>query len=542
MLQKILSLSAIALVLACQPKPTEIHISSQAIAPVDDNIFGHFLEKASWDNETGGDVLIDTATGEYVPGALDYLRAMDIPVIRFPGGTDTDFYPWYFLIDNVPAMGGKRSPYLAFSRDKAVVSDNRMGLTEFFRLCDTLGAEPLLVVNAGDAFTGRRSLAEVAADAAAFVSYCNAPAGNENRSKGQPSWSAIRAQNGHPQPYKVKYWEVGNEPWLWQGLSMATTADSLVERYLTVVEAVIEAMRAVDSSIVIITDGGIKGVNPLLKKRLGNRNDMVAFHPYKPWAISAVVRGADTIDAGLLTDEEVWNAWVAMPLMDTVSGVSSFASDGYYREALSTGYPIAVTEWNWNGWWQLPEGTKKPYDTKFAKGVGAAGFVHAMMRASDVVRMGNQSMLVGKGWGITGIRVDDEGVRHFPTAKVTGLYARYHGNNLLKTDVHNNTFYQQPYTMQALPASPKVALLDVLATGSDSAVYVHIINRSFASDMVVHLTVDSLNLTGEAVVHSFVQSDDDLGRIVDTPVDLTKSRHRVTLPAQSVNIIEVKIK
>lgn len=530
----------ITLLYACQPQPVDVRISPEALAPIDDNMFGQFLEKASWDNEIGGDVLIDTATGQLIPQALAYLQAMNIPVIRFPGGTDADYYPWYFLIDNAPGTNGLRSPYKAFCRDSATVSDNRMGLDEFMQLCDTLGSEPLLVVNMGEAFLGRKSLETIASDAANFVAYCNRPVA-ANPAKGTTDWAAIRALNGHPAPYRVKFWEVGNEPWLWKGLSMDCTDSVMVERYLSMLEVVIDAMRAVDSTIVIIADGGIKGVNAKLKKRLGNKLDMVAFHPYKPWAIKSVLQGTDTVDLATITDEMAWNAWVSVPSSDTVTGFSSISTDGYYQSVVNTGYPIAVTEWNWNGWWQLPEGIKEPYGTKFAKGVGATGYLHAMMREGARIRMGCQSMLAGKGWGITAIRIDDEGIRHFPTGKVTGMYATWHGNVLMKSEVTNNPSYSQPFTMNALHPSPKVAVLDVVATGTDSTVFIHIINRSFTDDVTVRLTFDSLSIADQAIVHSLVQTDDDLGRIIDTAADLAKSRNRITLPAQSVNIIEVKI-
>jgi len=43
------------------------------------------------------------------------------------------------------------------------------------------------------------------AEAAAWVEYANGPANSK--------YGAMRAANGHPEPFRVKYWEVGNEIW-----------------------------------------------------------------------------------------------------------------------------------------------------------------------------------------------------------------------------------------------------------------------------------------------------------------------------------------
>ena len=60
-------------------------------------------------------------------------------------------------------------------------------LTEFFKLAQSLTAEPVLVVPARDT-------------AAELLEYCNGPK--------ESTWGKVRAQNGHPEPYKVKYWEL----------------------------------------------------------------------------------------------------------------------------------------------------------------------------------------------------------------------------------------------------------------------------------------------------------------------------------------------
>ena len=77
---------------------------------------------------------------------------------------------------------------------------NDVGMDEFMTLCKLIGAEPYISVNAG--FGDAHSAAEE-------VEYMN---GAVNTRLGD-----LRAHNGHPEPYHVKFWDIGNEPYgTWQ--------------------------------------------------------------------------------------------------------------------------------------------------------------------------------------------------------------------------------------------------------------------------------------------------------------------------------------
>ena len=75
---------------------------------------------------------------------------------------------------------------------------NDIGMDEWLELTRLLGVEPYVTVNAG--------LGD-ANSAAEEVEYLNGPANSE--------WGSRRAANGHPQPYGVKFWNIGNEPYGW---------------------------------------------------------------------------------------------------------------------------------------------------------------------------------------------------------------------------------------------------------------------------------------------------------------------------------------
>ena len=135
------------------------------------------------------------------------------------------------------------------------------GTDEFVMFARELGAEPSITVNV----EGRGATAE---EAAAWVEYCNGPATSK--------YGAMRAANGHPAPFGVKFWEVGNEIWgNWvRGHSDAETYARNYNRYA-------QAMRAVDPSIKLIAVGdNDMNWNRTVLREAGRNIDYLAIHHY----------------------------------------------------------------------------------------------------------------------------------------------------------------------------------------------------------------------------------------------------------------------
>ncbi len=70
---------------------------------------------------------------------------------------------------------------------------NDVGIDEFLQFCEAARVEPLICVCLSDGPQSAKDLVE----------YCNGPA--------DKGWGKKRAENGHPKPYNVKYWQLGNE-------------------------------------------------------------------------------------------------------------------------------------------------------------------------------------------------------------------------------------------------------------------------------------------------------------------------------------------
>ncbi len=175
--------------------------------------------------------------GGFRPDLLEAVAAIKPPIIRWPGGCFASPYRWK---DGIGPQENRRVTRRPMWDDLDVDS---LGTGEFIALCRKVGAEPLLVINIGtpqwntDATTN-----DFLQDALDWIEYCNGPADSK--------WGKVRAANGHPQPYNVKYWEIDNETW---GFG--------IENYIASVKKFAPALKKADPSIKLAACGSA-GINP----------------------------------------------------------------------------------------------------------------------------------------------------------------------------------------------------------------------------------------------------------------------------------------
>ena len=157
------------------------------------------------------------------------LKQLHSGVYRWPGGNFVSGHEWRDAIGDPD----KRPPIM--DTVWHAVQPNDVGTDEFMTLCRLLDVEPYVTVNAGfgDAWS-----------AAQLVEYAN---GAVTTPMGR-----LRAANGHPEPYKVKFWGIGNEPWgEWQLGFMPVAQWELKHNMFA------KAMRKVDPTIKLIAAGAM---------------------------------------------------------------------------------------------------------------------------------------------------------------------------------------------------------------------------------------------------------------------------------------------
>ena len=176
---------------------------------------------------------------------IEALKLLHSSVYRFPGGNFVSAHEWRNAVGDID----ERPPI--YDPVWHAVQPNDVGTDEFVTLCRLLDVEPYITVNAGfgDEWSARE-----------LVEYTN---GGVSTPMGK--W---RAANGHPTPYNVKFWGIGNEPWGdYQIGAMATEQFELKHVMFA------KAMRNVDPSIILIAGGAMPDVmtGANQSKRIGGK-------------------------------------------------------------------------------------------------------------------------------------------------------------------------------------------------------------------------------------------------------------------------------
>ncbi len=143
------------------------------------------------------------------PDLANMLNGLKPAFVRFPGGcwvegdTLATAYRWKQTIGD-PAE--RRTQHNLWQYE----ATHGLGFHEYLQMCEDLGAEPLFVINCGMSHQEQREqprsvqgVQEYVQDALDAIEYANGPVTS--------TWGAVRAKNGHPAPFNLKYMEIGNE-------------------------------------------------------------------------------------------------------------------------------------------------------------------------------------------------------------------------------------------------------------------------------------------------------------------------------------------
>ncbi len=125
--------------------------------------------------------------------------------MRFPGGCwvegDTLKYAYRWK-ETIGEPAERRNQYNIWR----YYSTHGLGFHEYLQMAEDLGAEPLFVINCGMSHkevVPLDQMGEWVQDALDAIEYANGPADSQ--------WGSVRARNGHPAPFHLRYMEIGNE-------------------------------------------------------------------------------------------------------------------------------------------------------------------------------------------------------------------------------------------------------------------------------------------------------------------------------------------
>jgi len=300
---------------------------------------------------------LDTVGG-WRRDVVEAVRALKPGVIRFGGSAVDEPSMGNFEWKDTVGDPDQRKPFRAWGG----LQPAGPGLAEFVEFCRAVDAEPLICVR----FTQRSPK-----DAAEEVEYFN---GATNTPMG-----AWRAHNGHPAPYAVKFWQVGNER---EG-----------QDYDQRMAAFCEAMRKADPTIKLLSSFPTEAV----LRSAGSLLDYVCPHHYTP-------------DLG----------WAESNLQEITQMLQ--------RIVPGRNLKVGVTEWNTTaGDW----GTGRAMLWTLANALACSRYHNLLHRHADLVEIANRSNLANSFCsGI--IQTDNHRLRKTPTYYAQQLYATLAGNRPLR--------------------------------------------------------------------------------------------------------------
>ncbi len=409
---------------------------------------------------------------------LELLKQLNSPIYRWPGGNFVSGYNWRDGIGPRDKRPPRKNPAWRG------VEHNDFGLDEFLLFCKEVGTEPMIAVNSGfgDDYSASQE-----------VQYAN---GSADTLMGK--W---RAENGHPEPYGVKWWCVGNEMFgTWQLGHMA------LNQYVIKHNLFAKAMWDVDPDIKLIGVGAVGRWSRGMLENCADTMNLISEHFYR--------------------QEREPIAEHVKQIPDAITQIAD--AHRRYRKEIDAlkgkDIRIALDEWNyWYGPHVFGElGTR--YFMKDALGIAAG--LHELSRNSDLYFMANYAQTVNV---IGAIKTTDTAAAMETTGLVLELY--------------RNHFGQIP-----LAVTGKMYGLDVAAawTADKKAITVGIVNPTEAAYDVT-LDLEAAELTGEGDCWTIANDDpmafNDPGQAPKVTIEeepVSNVSNTLTSPAYSVRLYELR--
>jgi alpha-L-arabinofuranosidase len=285
----------------------------------------------------------------YRRDVLEAAKNLRIPILRWPGGNFVSGYHWTDGIG--PREKRPRKLDLAWSTEES----NRFGTDEFIEYCRMLETEPYICVNMG---TGTID------EAQAWVEYCNGTGGTY--------WANLRRENGHDEPYNVRYWGLGNEMYgEWQIGALSA------ENYVSKAREFAKVMRWTDPNIELVGCGlsGLTDWDRVVIEGLAPFVDYHSIHIYT---------GSDDYWSNVLAPHQADRA-----LRTTRATIER----ARYERRVE--HPIHVAYDEWNVWFREREqtsGLEERYNLSDALAV--ATYLNVFARHCETVKIANLAQMV----------------------------------------------------------------------------------------------------------------------------------------------------
>lgn len=458
------------------------------------------------------------------------LKSLNSGVYRFPGGNFVSGHEWRHAIGDRDKRPPIKDPHWGS------IQPNDVGTDEFLTLSRLLDVEPYITVNAGfgDAWSAKE-----------MVEYVN---GSTDTRMGK-----MRAENGHPETYNVKFWGVGNEAWgSWQMGAMS------LDQFVIKHNLFAEAMLDVDPTIQLIGSGAMpdamtcsgeseKRTGKIVTEYLGEADwtgglfkyclhnmDIISEHFYTYANRRFDIEKGESV---AIDPDEPLTDWMRRPANHIKTKVEAYHD---YLELIpelkDKQIPIALAEWAYSGLSSNSYKVVPAYAWAF----------HEMYRHSDLYYMANFTFATS----LMSMTRTDAILN--PAGEMFKLYGNHFGS--IPVTVSGNSAQPEPRypaggQVPEVNAGSPTFPLDVVAafTEDRSAMTIAVINPS-ESEQILNLTFEGVTLGNKGTLWRMAPDNLNAVNVIgEEPeveveeIEISEISETITFKPHSVNLYKISI-
>jgi len=487
--------------------------ADKAADTINKNIYGHFAEHLGH-CIYGGFYVGDN--NKKIPNkngirldVIEALKKLKVPVLRWPGGCFADTYHWK------DGIGPKdQRPSMLNIWWGNVKEDNSFGTNEFLNMCEVLGAEPYLSGNVGSGTP--QELAD-------WIKYTTHPA----NSSPMPE---LRAKYGRPNPWKVKYWGLGNEAWGCGGNMTAEYYANVYRQYATFMtdwnnsDGIYRIASGASDDDYHWTEVLMKELPPKMFNALG-------LHHY------SVIDWSKKGSSNEFSESEYFTTMERALLMEELVTKHSAIMDKYDPKKTKA---LAVDEWG--GWYDVMQGTNEGFlfqQNTMRDAMIAGATLNIFNNHCDRVKMANLAQIINVLQAV--ILTSEEKMIVTPTYHVMEMYNVHHDALMLPLTVVSSDYVLDGKKLPAVSASA--------SKDKNGAVHISLVNIDAAKEQTITIQLGNIkagSVTGRILQSSKLQNHntfdkpDAVAPATFTNAKVTGQELKITLPAFSVVVLELK--
>jgi len=494
------------------PINTLIVHADQGEHTISKHIYGHFAEHLG--NCIYGGIWVGPESS--IPNTrgirndvIDALREIRIPNLRWPGGCFADTYHWK---DGIGPRDER--PSIVNVHWGGVTEDNSFGTHEFMDLCELIGSDAYIVGNLGSGTV--QEMAE-------WVEYLTSDA--------ESPMTALRKLNGRSEPWKVKFWGLGNENWGCGGNMTPDYYADLMRRYSTYCRST-----PVNRLLKIACGPNSDDYNwtETLMKEGRNRWMMqgLSLHYY------TVMDGWGHKGSATEFGEKEWIYTMnATMRMEELIKKHATIMDQY-----DPGKRIGLYVDEWGNWFDVEPGTNPGFlfqQNSLRDAVVAATNLNIFNNHCDRVHMANIAQTVNVLQAM--ILTRDDRIVRTPSFYVYKMYTVHHDATLLPTVLHSENYAFEDREVPALSVSASIS--------ENGTVHISLVNlnpeKNIPLDCEIrgqeYKLISGTVLTAEKL-NAFNDFDDE-EQVLPVEFDdykITETGISLTLPSKSVVVLNIK--